>query len=278
MRWPVREDWVGAQVGDDLRLRRVDSKMFRDFWFKATKPGGVHTLTGYATKEDAEAGTSPVVVGTFNPVASGDVTVTMAASPGALFNPLPMEVRLFAPTSGNWTSATLGWSGAVETVAINRIQTILKNYIAAYEALDTVAEVVKGHSLPDEYLGAGSPVVGVTHGLSSADTEVGPNLWKGLVDVEVVAWALEADKQDSMDLVSRLAGALRSICLDEQRTWFGFATDTRLRGGITIQEQQEGNSWLHRAVLPLTLVLAEAQGQREVGGQVSTGGKYTAGL
>lgn len=270
MRYPVRQAWGGVTPGSDLHLIEVESAMFRSFWFRSVGGPTTYALNAYLTKADAEAATGRVMQATHGPGAS--VVVPMAVSAGAAVDPTPTSVRLFA--IGAWTDALLGWSDDVEMVLIDRMVRVFENYRATYEVLAEVEAIQIGHTMPE----INFSVIGVTTGLSQPSQPFGANLWSGLIDVEVVVWTMDADPDVSKRRCSRLSGALRSICMDEQRTWGDFATETRLRGGVLVANEERGNAWLYEAIIPLTVQLAEARGQRTVGGAQSDGGKYTVGL
>jgi hypothetical protein len=76
------------------------------------------------------------------------------------------------------------------------------------------------------------------------------------------------------------ACALRSIALDEQRTWGGLAMNTtQMRPlELAVHDGASESTYIYEAQFALEVRVSEMMSTRRVGGREADGGKYVAGL
>ena len=270
MRAALRFTLTGGSTNASVRVDEVRSPMYRDYWFRFTWNGATGTVDCYDTRREAEAGAPKLASGTL----TGSGTVSLTVAPGARFDPTPMQVTM--RLDGTFTDALVGHVAAVESALVDRVALILARYTALNESLAGVKTIVKFDAAP-EFM----PYVGVTAAGMVTGSLGGAGGQSGDFDLDLYAATVVMDNDLAAQAILELAGTLRSIALDEQRTWGGWAQDTVARGAMQpLVDKKDGGGFLFTCLVPITVKLWDIQPAIDPNGSAlaGVGGKYITGL
>jgi hypothetical protein len=240
--------------------------MFRDYWVRVAWTGALYTVDVYATQDDANNAVSRLAYGTCG---AGDNSVTMTVDGAAAFNPTPMTVVL--TTVGTFTSSIHGWVSGLQAELLTRIEYLLSQYAGPNETLNGMHYAGIGLGLP-----AILPAYGVRPGRQQVSREH-RDLFIADCAVELYAAAESMDDPSVIHECVEWCEKLRSIALDEQQTWGGFATTTTTTG-MEMARSEVNGLVVYEANLPLIITVAGLYTDRAPGTEPSSGGKYAAGL
>lgn len=269
MRAPCLYSFVGGSAGAECLLTEVRSTYFRDWYLRSTWNGSVYVVDVYESLDNAVNQQSRLATGAHAPGFQQEMTFTVA--PGAPWDPTPMKATFNA--GGTWTTALYGWIAGVQAALLPRMTSILARYAAQHEMLEGLICADPGLALPQVL-----PAFGVDPDPSNpqaGDT----NRFDGKIGMRL--WAAD-EGLDETSVVSRVVGyaeVLRSIALDEQRTWGGFAQHTVSRGPIEPAMTTDRERDVFTASVPIEIQVADFVAERgPTDAGPGTGGKYVVGL
>ncbi len=276
--------YVNAIEDTFARVWRVTCPLYRDFWFGVTYDTGSPT-TPYVIKayqREADIGTEALVLAhaTVGPCSEAETALTLTG--GAPLNVVSMTVTL--SLAGSWTgTVSLGWTQNISGELVTQMQRVLERYMGSTDSLG-LAGLKKVHQ------GWTRPPVLPALALLTESEEYDPNSEEYTVNLDLYAYEERWDREGVQRAMADIAGALRTIALDEQRTWGwgdmdqgGPVVNTLPRGSLTIGVSESlGGGFEFAAHLPLRVVLVgveETRGPAGSGyainaGQPGYGGKY----
>lgn len=271
---------ISNKSSDDsgLRVQTIKSSYWRNLFIRSDWNGAQYTLDVYGSKTDAESTVTRLAFATHGALDPW-ATVSLTKDPAAPFDITPAEV--VAATRGTWDDMILGHVDDPELWLIDRIIALLELYRAPNESLDIVpGPIVKGPLRPS----AQSPAIAVAPAISELNAERTSLQFRNDLAFDITAYSDLNDNPQCMDEVLRVAGALRSIALDEQRTWGGICEKTEARGPLLPAqldfESRDGGHSLYTCTVPILATVATFDSAEDpsVAGGAGSGGKYAASL
>jgi hypothetical protein len=258
---------AGGSNGAIFTVRGMQNTYLRDFFLRSAWNGATYNLDAYRTKDEAINQQSRLAFATH---ATGtNVIVPMTVDGAAPFNATPMTVIVDAV--GTWTSAICGWEAGVQAAILHRMDAILARYVLPNEALAGLNYVGVGLLLP-----ATLPAVGIMPGPVTVLRETNANFVLN-IGVDLYAASEGADNPSAIYDVIRYGETLRSIVLDEQLQWTGFAISTVGSGAIEATTTQD--VLVYKVTVPVAMEMPGLYAERAPGeGAFGLGGKYAAGL
>lgn len=267
MRAPLLFRSVGESVGAEY-LVEVLATVYRDYYLRISEAAGTYTVDVYATLSDAEAQTSRLATGTH--AVGGPHVVVLTPDGGAPFAATPMTVVVQA--GGTWTTRIIGWVAGVQAALLARIGDILEQYAQPDEVLDGLAFGGISLNLPQRL-----PCYGFGP-MPTFTARFDTNRFQSRIAVKLFA-AFEGVKPATVIRCTSIGEALRSIALDEQQTWGGFAMTTTAAGALEPAVDDDNGDIVFSSSQVVLIDVPELVAERDPASLVpSTGGKYVVGL
>jgi len=268
MRAALRYSLTGASAGAAANVIGVQSTIFRDYWVRVASGDGItYSVDVYRSKDEADTQQARLGFGTCG--AGLNVSSVIAPDGAAPFVVTPMTV--FLTLGGTFTSAIFGWVAAIEAALIDRMASLLALYSTANEALSGINYAGVGLGIP-----AILPCYGIRPGKQGVDREH-RDMFIARVGVELFVAAEGTDDPAVIHECVSWCETLRSIALDEQMTWGGWAINTTTQG-IEPAMSADNDLVVYEAKLPLMIEVPGLYPDRPPGESPSSGGKYVVGL